>query len=220
VLESCQSQAETCRHGTNTFVPDDAMICKAPLTSGYHYSLYVPNMEKNKACPTSWKGEAGLCASRACMTTPSIPSELAIAERTLNPVAATIPRLARIAPACRFAEMVAAVAPSDPPAAEYIPRAAMRRAQRSRPESSDFRRAGIWWATVRPESWEQQATRRNFEAVILKQVKLLGAGCGQEDSHPGYFEATPQFDKFIVDEFRTGGPDPHIHENGKLINTC
>jgi hypothetical protein len=30
------------------------------------------------------------------------------------------PKLARIAPACRFAEMVAVVAPSSPPASEYV----------------------------------------------------------------------------------------------------
>ena len=27
---------------------------------------------------------------------------------------------------------------------------------------------------------------------------------------PGYFEPTPQFDKYILDEFRTGGPYPHL----------
>jgi len=32
---------------------------------------------------------------------------------------------------------------------------------------------------------------------------------------PGYFEPTPQFDKYILDEFRTGGPYPHLDENGK-----
>ena len=36
---------------------------------------------------------------------------------------------------------------------------------------------------------------------------------------PGYFEPTPQFDKYILDEYRTGGPYPHLDENGKLVNT-
>jgi len=35
----------------------------------------------------------------------------------------------------------------------------------------------------------------------------------------GYFEPTPQYDDFILDRFRRGGPYPHIDENGKLVNT-
>lgn len=35
---------------------------------------------------------------------------------------------------------------------------------------------------------------------------------------PGYFEPTPQYDKPIVSEFRTGGPYPHLDENGNLVN--
>ena len=35
---------------------------------------------------------------------------------------------------------------------------------------------------------------------------------------PGYFEPTPEFDKYILDEFRRGGPYPHINEHGKLVN--
>lgn len=34
---------------------------------------------------------------------------------------------------------------------------------------------------------------------------------------PGYFEPTPQFDKFIIDDFRRGGPYPHLDEHGKLV---
>ena len=36
--------------------------------------------------------------------------------------------------------------------------------------------------------------------------------------HPGYFEPTPQFDKYIIDDFRRGGPYPHIDEHGNLVN--
>jgi len=35
----------------------------------------------------------------------------------------------------------------------------------------------------------------------------------------GYFEPTPQYDDFILDRFRQGGPYPHLDENGNLVNT-
>ena len=50
-------------------------------------------------------------------------------------------------------------------------------------------------------------------------VELNEEVCKAHLRVPGYFEPTPQYDKFIVDEFRTGGPYPHIDENGKLVNT-
>ncbi len=34
---------------------------------------------------------------------------------------------------------------------------------------------------------------------------------------PGYFEPTPEFDKYIIDDFRRGGPYPHLNEEGKLV---
>ena len=34
----------------------------------------------------------------------------------------------------------------------------------------------------------------------------------------GYFEPTPQYDDYILDHFRQGGPYPHLDENGKLVN--
>jgi L-alanine-DL-glutamate epimerase-like enolase superfamily enzyme len=36
---------------------------------------------------------------------------------------------------------------------------------------------------------------------------------------PGYFEPTPEFDKYILDDFRIGGPYPHLDEHGNLVNT-
>jgi len=33
----------------------------------------------------------------------------------------------------------------------------------------------------------------------------------------GYFEPTPQYDDYILDHFRTGGPYPHLDEHGKLV---
>ncbi len=35
----------------------------------------------------------------------------------------------------------------------------------------------------------------------------------------GYFEPTPQYDDFILDRFRIGGPYPHLDENGKPVNS-
>ena len=34
----------------------------------------------------------------------------------------------------------------------------------------------------------------------------------------GYFEPTPQYDDYILDRFRRGGPYPHLDENGNLVN--
>jgi L-alanine-DL-glutamate epimerase-like enolase superfamily enzyme len=34
---------------------------------------------------------------------------------------------------------------------------------------------------------------------------------------PGYFEPTPEYDKYIVDDFRIGGPYPHLDEHGKPV---
>ena len=36
--------------------------------------------------------------------------------------------------------------------------------------------------------------------------------------NPGYFEPTPEFDKYILDNFRRGGPYPHLDEHGNLVN--
>lgn len=35
----------------------------------------------------------------------------------------------------------------------------------------------------------------------------------------GYFEPTPQYNDYILDRFRRGGPYPHIDENGKLVTS-
>ncbi len=35
---------------------------------------------------------------------------------------------------------------------------------------------------------------------------------------PGYFEPTPEYDKYIIDDFRRGGPYPHLDEHGNLVN--
>jgi L-alanine-DL-glutamate epimerase-like enolase superfamily enzyme len=34
----------------------------------------------------------------------------------------------------------------------------------------------------------------------------------------GYFLPTPQYDDYILDRFRLGGPYPHLDENGRLVN--
>jgi hypothetical protein len=35
----------------------------------------------------------------------------------------------------------------------------------------------------------------------------------------GYFDPTPQFDNFILDEFKTGGEYPHLDGDGKPVTT-
>jgi L-alanine-DL-glutamate epimerase-like enolase superfamily enzyme len=49
-------------------------------------------------------------------------------------------------------------------------------------------------------------------------VELNEDVCREHLRVPGYFEPTPQFDRYILDEFRTGGPYPHLDDNGKLVN--
>lgn len=48
-------------------------------------------------------------------------------------------------------------------------------------------------------------------------VELNEEVCKEHLRVPGYFEPTPQFDKYIVDQFRLGGPYAHFDENGKLV---
>ncbi len=48
-------------------------------------------------------------------------------------------------------------------------------------------------------------------------VELNEEVCKQHLRIPGYFEPTPQFDRYILDEFRTGGPYPHLDEFGKPV---
>ena len=50
-------------------------------------------------------------------------------------------------------------------------------------------------------------------------VELNEEVCKQHLRIPGYFEPTPEYDKYIVDEFRTGGPYPHLDAEGKPVNT-
>jgi len=49
-------------------------------------------------------------------------------------------------------------------------------------------------------------------------VELNEEACKAHLRVPGYFEPTPQYDKYILDEYRTGGPYPHLDENGNLVN--
>ncbi len=44
------------------------------------------------------------------------------------------------------------------------------------------------------------------EAVVKEHLRI-----------PGYFEPTPQYDKYIVDDYRLGGPYPHLDEEGKPV---
>ena len=48
-------------------------------------------------------------------------------------------------------------------------------------------------------------------------VELNEAVVKQHIRKGGYFEPTPQYDDYILDRFRLGGPYPHLDENGKLV---
>jgi hypothetical protein len=48
-------------------------------------------------------------------------------------------------------------------------------------------------------------------------VELNEEVCKQHLRIPGYFEPTTQSDKYILDEYRTGGPYPHLDEFGKPV---
>jgi L-alanine-DL-glutamate epimerase-like enolase superfamily enzyme len=48
-------------------------------------------------------------------------------------------------------------------------------------------------------------------------VELNEEVCKQHLRIPGYFEPTPQYDKYILDEFRRGGPYPHLDGEGKPV---
>jgi L-alanine-DL-glutamate epimerase-like enolase superfamily enzyme len=50
-------------------------------------------------------------------------------------------------------------------------------------------------------------------------VELNEEVCKQHLRIPGWFEPTPQFDKYIIDDYRPGGPYPHLDEYGKPVNT-
>ncbi len=48
-------------------------------------------------------------------------------------------------------------------------------------------------------------------------VELNEEVCRQHLRVPGYFEPTPQYDKYILDDFRRGGPYPHLDGEGKPV---
>ena len=50
-------------------------------------------------------------------------------------------------------------------------------------------------------------------------VELNEAAVKEHIRKGGYFEPTPQYDDFILDHFRQGGPYPHLDENGKMVNS-
>jgi L-alanine-DL-glutamate epimerase-like enolase superfamily enzyme len=49
-------------------------------------------------------------------------------------------------------------------------------------------------------------------------VELNEEVCRAHLRSKGYFEPTPQFDGFILDEFKTGGPYPHLDPDGNPTN--
>ena len=52
----------------------------------------------------------------------------------------------------------------------------------------------------------------------LKADKSLNEAVVKEHIRKGgYFAPTPQYDDYILDRFRQGGPYPHLDENGKPV---
>lgn len=62
-------------------------------------------------------------------------------------------------------------------------------------------------------------TRRNVIGMAAGTALFADQAAGGHLRVPGYFEPTPQYDKYILDEYRIGGPYPHLDENGNLVNT-
>ncbi len=50
-------------------------------------------------------------------------------------------------------------------------------------------------------------------------VELNEEVCKQHLRVPGWFEPTPMYDQPIIDEFRRGGPYPHLDAEGKPVNS-
>jgi hypothetical protein len=97
----------------------------------------MPNVANNQAWPIGMR-RGVLCRSMICITTETIPIEMTPAQRILDPAGTTIPMVARIAPARRFASITPIAEPSTPPAPEYVPSIA-----RCRPHLDSLRAAAI-----------------------------------------------------------------------------
>lgn len=76
-----------------------------------------------------------------------------------------------------------------------------------------------WWGDL-VRGPEKPIVNRGFITVPDTPglgVELNEAVVKEHIRKGGYFEPTPQYDDYIIDHFRIGGPYPHLDENGKPV---
>lgn len=76
-----------------------------------------------------------------------------------------------------------------------------------------------WWGSLVNQP-AKPIVDRGFIAVPDTPglgVELNEAAVKEHIRKGGYFEPTPQYDDYILDRFRKGGPYPHLDENGKPV---
>jgi L-alanine-DL-glutamate epimerase-like enolase superfamily enzyme len=76
-----------------------------------------------------------------------------------------------------------------------------------------------WWDNL-VSGTPKKIVERGFIAVPNAPglgLQLNEAVVKEHIRKGGYFEPTPQYDDYILDRFRLGGPYPHLDENGKPV---
>lgn len=79
-----------------------------------------------------------------------------------------------------------------------------------------------WWDDLVTQPAAKPIVNRGYIAVPDTPglgVELHEDVVKQHLRKGGYFAPTPQYDDYILDRFRIGGPYPHLDENGRLVNT-
>ncbi len=79
-----------------------------------------------------------------------------------------------------------------------------------------------WWDDLVAQPAAKPIVNRGYIAVPDSPglgVELNEEVVQQHIRKGGYFAPTPQYDDYILDRFRIGGPYPHLDENGKLVNS-
>lgn len=78
-----------------------------------------------------------------------------------------------------------------------------------------------WWGDM-VTGVEKPIVNRGFITVPDTPglgIELNEAVIKEHIRKGGYFEPTPQYDDFILDRFRIGGPYPHLDEEGRPVNS-
>ena len=77
-----------------------------------------------------------------------------------------------------------------------------------------FRGGATWLLARRNRSWTTATTVPDSPGLGVE----LNEEVVKEHIRKGsYFAPTPQYDDYILDRFRQGGPYPHLDENGKSV---